>query len=81
MAIVSDGQADDLKRRLTEKADLLVAARLMLLHGVRPEDIGVKLCRHYYVDIDLLNEVVDALSRRSPNTPRATLPEALSKVA
>ena len=81
MAIVSDGQADDLKQRLTEKADLLVAVRLMLLHGVRPEDIGVKLCRHYYVDFDLLNEVVDALSRRSPNTPSAALPEALRKVA
>jgi hypothetical protein len=58
------------KRRLTERAELAVAAEFLIAHGFAKDEIGVQLSRHYYVDIDELNHVVADLSRSaSPNSP------------
>lgn len=55
---------DGVKRRLTERTDLAVAAKFLMAHGFADDDIAVQLSRHYYVDIDELNEVVASLSQR-----------------
>ena len=55
--------ADDCaKRRLTERAELTVAAEFLIARGFARDEIGVQLSRFYYVDIDELNEVVAALA-------------------
>jgi hypothetical protein len=51
--------ADDCaKRRLTERAELTVAAEFLISRGFARDEIGAQLSRFYYVDIDELNEVV-----------------------
>lgn len=58
--------ADDCaKRRLTERAELTVAAEFLISRGFAREEIGVQLSRFYYVDIDELNDVVATIA-----TPR-----------
>lgn len=62
MISVSD---DSAKRRLTERSELVVAAEFLIAHGFDEDEIAVQLSRHYYVDIDELNDVVACLSRTS----------------
>ena len=61
MAHLSD---EGVKRRLTERNDLAVAAKFLMASGIAEDDIAVQLSRHYYVDIDELNDVVACLSQR-----------------
>lgn len=49
------------KRRLVDRDEIRVAVRLLLQHGYDDSDIAPKLSRHYYVDIDALNEELAAL--------------------
>jgi hypothetical protein len=55
---------DCAKRRLTERAELTVAAEFLIARGYDGDEIGVQLSRFYYVDIDALNDVIAVLSRR-----------------
>lgn len=56
--------ADDCaKRRLTERAELTVAAEFLIARGFEVDEIAVQLSRFYYVDVDELNEVVSSLSQ------------------
>ena len=54
---------DCTKRRLTERAELTVAAEFLMARGFDCDEIAVQLSRFYYVDIDELNDVVAALSQ------------------
>lgn len=54
---------DCAKRRLTERAELTVAAEFLMARGFDCDEIAVQLSRFYYVDIDALNDVVDTLSQ------------------
>jgi hypothetical protein len=56
---------DCAKRRLTERAELTVAAEFLIARGFRSDEIAVQLSRFYYIDIDALNDVVSALSEPS----------------
>lgn len=49
---------ENAKRRLTERAEITVAVDFLLSRGFASEDIPTQLTRYYYVDIDLLNEVL-----------------------
>ena len=60
---------DGPKRRLTERAELTVAAEFLIARGYDSDDIAVQLSRFYYVDIDELNDVVAALGRQSVAEP------------
>ena len=52
------------KRRLTEHDELAVAAEFLISHGFAADEIAVQLSRFYYIDIDMLNDVVAALGSR-----------------
>ena len=49
---------DNTKRRLTEPEQLAVVADFMLSRGFALDEIPIQLSRYYYVDIDLLNEIL-----------------------
>lgn len=49
---------ENAKRRLTERAEISVAVDFLLARGIASDDIAAQLTRYYYVDIDLLNEVL-----------------------
>jgi hypothetical protein len=49
---------ENAKRRLTERTEISVAVDFLLSRGFSSEDIPVQLTRYYYVDIDLLNEIL-----------------------
>jgi soluble lytic murein transglycosylase-like protein len=49
---------DNAKRRLTEPEQLSVVADFMLSRGYALDDIPTQLSRYYYVDLDLLNEIL-----------------------
>ena len=61
MLTLTDGAP---KRRLTEHAELAVAAEFLMARGFCEDEIAVQLSRFYYVDIDALNDVVAMLSQR-----------------
>lgn len=65
---------DCAKRRLTERAELTIAAEFLMARGFARDEIAVQLSRFYYIDIDALNEVVDVLADRHP-------PRLLERVA
>jgi hypothetical protein len=48
------------KRRLVDRDEIAVAVGLLLEHGYGAEEIGLRLSRLYYLDIDALNEVLAA---------------------
>lgn len=48
------------KRRLTERAEMITAVDFLHARGFTDEELPVQLARFYYVDIDLLNDVVRA---------------------
>jgi hypothetical protein len=52
---------DSAKRRLVEAEEIAAAVVLLLEHGYAVEDIGPQLSRFYYVDVDTLNAVLEAL--------------------
>lgn len=68
-------QDENAKRRLTERAQIAVAVDFLMGHGIRLDDIPVHLCRRYYVDIDLLNEILAADQMLTAPLP-AALPVA-----
>lgn len=49
---------DNAKRRLIEPEQLSAVADYMLSHGYGLDDIPVQLARYYYVDLDLLNDIL-----------------------
>jgi len=51
------------RRRLTEPAELTLAAEFLLSRGFAEDEIAVQLARFYYVDVDALNDVVATLRR------------------
>ena len=53
---------DCAKRRLTEPAELTVAAEFLISRGFGSDEIAVQLSRFYYVDIDALNDVVSNIN-------------------
>lgn len=59
---------DGPRRRLTERAELTVAAEFLIAKGFARDEIGVQLSRFYYVDIDELNDVVATLAVKVERT-------------
>jgi hypothetical protein len=49
---------DNGKRRLTEPDQLSAVADFMLSRGYPLDEIPVQLSRYYYVDLDLLNDIL-----------------------
>ncbi len=49
---------DNAKRRLTQPDELTAVADFMMVRGYALEDIPVQLSRYYYVDLDMLNEIL-----------------------
>lgn len=49
---------ENAKRRLVERAEIAVAVDFLLSRGLAIDDIPTRLTRYYYVDIDLLNEIL-----------------------
>lgn len=58
------------KRRLTEHAELAVAAEFLMARGFSEDDIAVQLSRFYYIDVDVLNDVVAMLARQGGHQER-----------
>lgn len=50
------------KRRLTSRSELSIAVMFLLQHGLDRHEIAMQLVRFYYVDVDLLNEVLDTVA-------------------
>lgn len=67
MLTLTDGAP---KRRLTEHAELAVAAEFLMARGFCEDEIAVQLSRFYYVDIDALNDVVAMLVRHGGHDSR-----------
>ncbi len=59
---------DCAKRRLTERAELTVAAEFLIARGFSDDEIAVQLSRFYYVDIDALNDVVSSMTEHGAKT-------------
>ena len=55
---------DCAKRRLTERIDIITAVDFLHARGYADDDVPPQLARYYYVDIDLLNDV---LRTKRPN--------------
>ncbi|MCR4267905.1 hypothetical protein [Nitratireductor sp. ZSWI3] len=53
-----------IKNRLTEPSPMAAEVLRLMAHGVPRDRIAVELSRQFYVDIDLLNAVLRALSTR-----------------
>lgn len=49
---------ENAKRRLTARTEIAVAVDFLLSRGFASDDIPAQLTRYYYVDIDLLNEIL-----------------------
>lgn len=49
---------ENAKRRLTGRLEIATAVEFLIARGIAAEDIPVQLARYYYVDIDLVNEVL-----------------------
>lgn len=49
---------DNVKRRLIEPDQLWAVVDYMLSHGYALDDIPVRLSRYYYLDLDLLNDIL-----------------------
>ena len=49
---------DNTKRRLIEPDQLSAVADFMLARGYPLDDIPVQLSRYYYLDLDLLNDIL-----------------------
>ncbi|WP_336056924.1 hypothetical protein [Nitratireductor sp. CH_MIT9313-5] len=53
---------DILKRRLTDRAQMIVAVETLLRRGLSEERIPIELSRAFYVDMDELNAVLDMMT-------------------
>lgn len=60
---------DNIKTRLTDRAQLLRAVEKLMQCGVPEDLIPVRLARAFYVDMDELNAVLELVVSRS-NPPR-----------
>lgn len=49
---------ENAKRRLTDRAEISVAVDFLLSRGFAAEDIPPQLVKFYYIDIDLLNDIL-----------------------
>lgn len=56
------------KRRLTERAEMITAVDFLHARGFSDEELPTQLSRFYYIDVDLLNDVVRA--KRPLHGPR-----------
>lgn len=70
---------ENAKRRLTDRAEISVAVDFLLSRGFAAEDIPPQLVRFYYVDIDLLNEVL--LEDQVLTTPVPSVETLIKQVA
>lgn len=52
------GLDENAKRRLTDRAEIALAVDFLLARGIVSEEIPLHLTRYYYIDMDLLNEVM-----------------------
>lgn len=53
---------DILKRRLTDRAQMIVAVETLLRRGMNEERIPIELSRAFYVDMDELNAVLEMMT-------------------
>jgi len=60
---------DNLKIRLVDRAQLMVAVQKMLAHGISEEMIPIRLARAFYVDIDELNAVLEMVRQSRKPAP------------
>ncbi|WP_269929879.1 hypothetical protein [Aminobacter sp. HY435] len=49
---------ESMKRRLTERVDILTAVGILKSYGYWDDELIVAITRIFYVDLDALNEVV-----------------------
>lgn len=49
---------ESMKRRLTERVDILTAVGILKSYGYWGDELIVAITRIFYVDLDALNEVV-----------------------
>lgn len=49
---------ENAKRRLTGRSEIAVAVDFLVSRGFEADDIPAQLARYYYVDIDILNEIL-----------------------
>jgi hypothetical protein len=59
---------DNIKARLTDRAQLLLAVEKLIELGVPEEIIPVRLAHLFYVDMDELNIVLDMVRRTRSET-------------
>ena len=52
------GLDENAKRRLTGRAEISVAVDFLFARGFTADDIPLQLSRYYYIDIDVLNDVL-----------------------
>lgn len=57
---------DNIKTRLTDRAQLMVAVERLIERGIPEELISVRLAHAFYVDIDELNAVLDMMRVARP---------------
>lgn len=57
---------DNIKTRLTDRAQLMVAVERLIERGIPEELIPVRLAHAFYVDIDELNAVLDMMRVARP---------------
>ncbi|MCT7374889.1 hypothetical protein [Chelativorans salis] len=69
---------DSIKSRLTDRAQLMLAVGKMMERGIPEELIPIHLARAFYVDMDELNAVLDAMRMAPEERPRQ---QALRAVA
>ena len=70
---------ENAKRRLTGRSEIAVAVDFLVARGFAPDDIPSQLARYYYVDIDLVNEVL--MEDRQLTAPLPSAEEAWRSVA
>jgi hypothetical protein len=70
---------ENAKRRLTGRGEIATAVDFLVSRGIAADDIPVQLARYYYVDIDLVNEIL--LEDRQLTAPLPSAEEAWRSVA
>lgn len=70
---------ENAKRRLTGRREIATAVDFLVSHGFGPDDIPIQLARYYYVDIDIVNEVL--MEDRHLTVPLPSAEEAWRSVA
>lgn len=70
---------ENAKRRLTGRSEIAVAVDFLVARGFAADEIPIQLARYYYVDIDLVNEVL--AEDRQLTAPLPSAEEAWRSVA